>query len=350
MTMTRRQALGAGAASAAIAFVAPAAATEAEPFARAVDEGLAYFRRRAEEQRALARALTEAVAARDLARARTAYVAARPPYEEIEVLAASFPERDADIDARPYAFAGGDTDPDFKGFHKVEGLIFRDEDLDAARPVAEELEGSLEELVRDLATRENFSAKKTFEGLQALANEIGAKKISSEEETWSDRSLLIFRYNLVGIDSQFRPFAAALAAKNAAAADGVARAYKQTAAAVDAVYGERARRPPLFVGAGRRAPRGGAGRLRLSRRPREGGRDARAGLTQAIPVPVHAAEPEPAAARPRRPTAAPTAARDRRGRDPAGRGRGRPAPQRRALPAAHHRQQQAHPDQVGVNP
>ena len=129
------------------------------------------------------------------------------------------------------------TDPDFKGFHKVEGLIFRDEDLDAARPVAQELEGSLEELVRDLATRENFSAKKTFEGLQALANEIGAKKISSEEETWSDRSLLIFRYNLVGIDSQFRPFAAALAAKNAAAADGVARAYRQAAAAVDAVYG-----------------------------------------------------------------------------------------------------------------
>lgn len=237
MIMTRRQALHAGAASAAIAFVAPAAAAEADPFARAVDEGLAYFRRRAEEQRALARALTEAVAARDLARARTAYVAARPPYEEIEVLAASFPERDADIDARPYAFEGGDTDPDFKGFHKVEGLIFRDEDLDAARPVAQELEGSLEELVRDLAARENFSAKKTFEGLQALANEIGAKKISSEEETWSDRSLLIFRYSLVGIDSQFRPFAGALAGKNAAAADGVARAYRQAAAAVDAVYG-----------------------------------------------------------------------------------------------------------------
>jgi iron uptake system component EfeO len=245
MTMTRRQALHVGAASAAIAFVAPAAATEADPFATAVDEGLAYFRRRAEEQRGLARVLTEAVAARNLARARTAYVAARPPYEEIEVLAASFPERDADIDARPYAFEGGDTDPDFKGSHKVEGLIFRDEDLDAARPVAQELEGSLEELVRDLAARENFSAarenfsaKKTFEGLQALANEIGAKKISSEEETWSDRSLLIFRYNLVGIDSQFRPFAAALAGKNAVAADGVARAYRQAAAAVDAVYGD----------------------------------------------------------------------------------------------------------------
>jgi iron uptake system component EfeO len=220
-----------------MAFAAPAAATEADPLATAVDEGLAYFRRRAEEQRGLARALTEAVAARDLARARTAYIAARPPYEEIEVLAASFPERDADIDARPYAFEGGDTDPDFKGFHKVEGLIFRDEDLDAAWPVAQELQGSLEELVRDLAARENFSAKKTFEGLQALANEIGAKKISSEEETWSDRSLLIFRYNLVGIDSQFRPFAAALAGKNAVAADGVARAYRQAAAAVDAVYG-----------------------------------------------------------------------------------------------------------------
>lgn len=53
----------------------------------------------------------------------------------------------------------------------------------------------------------NFSAESNFEGMVALVTEVPAKKISSEEETWSDQSVLIFDNNWKGIYSQYKPYA-----------------------------------------------------------------------------------------------------------------------------------------------
>ena len=72
------------------------------------------------------------VEVRRLSAAREAYINSRPPYEEIETIAGSFEDSDADIDARPYAFDGGETDPNFRGFHRIENLVFAEEDLEAA--------------------------------------------------------------------------------------------------------------------------------------------------------------------------------------------------------------------------
>ncbi len=47
----------------------------------------------------------------------------------IETYAGSFEQEDTDIDARPYAIDGGETSPDFKGFHRIEALIHRDGNL-----------------------------------------------------------------------------------------------------------------------------------------------------------------------------------------------------------------------------
>lgn len=46
----------------------------------------------------------------------------------------------------------------------------------------------------------------------------GSKKISSEEETYSDLSILIFYHNFKGIESQYAPFAPLVRAANASAA------------------------------------------------------------------------------------------------------------------------------------
>lgn len=210
-------------------------------YAAEVDAGLAYFRGRASEQRALADALLAAIQRGDLATAKTAYVAARPPYEEIEVLAASFPETDAAIDARPYSIDGGETSADFVGFHRIEALLFRDGNLAAAVPYGEGLVGSSQQLEIDLARREAFDATLHFEGMIALATEVAAKKISREEETWSDQSLLIFHYNWRGIGRQFEPFAPALARTDAAAATEVE-------AALEAVMATLAAYPPALDG------------------------------------------------------------------------------------------------------
>jgi iron uptake system component EfeO len=236
MRTSRRELILASAAVAAIGSTGRSLA--ADGHATAVEAGIAYFRKRNDEQKPLVAALTKALSGSDRAAAEAAYIASRPPYEEIEVLAANFEEIDKAIDSRAYAHELGDSDPGFKGFHKIEALLFGDGDLAAALPVARELETSIAELGKALGERERFSAKDSFKGMIALATEIGAKKISGEEETWSDRSLLIFRSNLAGIESQYRPFATALSAKKAGLAQEVQAKFAAAKATVDAIYGQ----------------------------------------------------------------------------------------------------------------
>ena len=237
--MDRRQAIG-GMVLGGVALTLPGCASgsgagsagglfgssDSPELAAAVDEGIAYFRRRCEEQLPLLTPMQTAIRARDLDLARRAYVEARPPYEEIETLAASFEEVDADIDARPYAFDGGEDDPEFRGFHRAEVLLFAHNDLDAAAPFVDGLVESVRTLQRQLGERGRFSAAGQFGGMYALTNEVSAKKISSEEETWSDQSLLIFRHNWIGVYSQYKPFDALVRARNPETSEAVNAAHR----------------------------------------------------------------------------------------------------------------------------
>lgn len=207
----------------------------ADPYAAQVDAGLAYFKNLAQENLSLSQNLLTVIRSNDLDRARDAYVRTRPPYEQIEVLAASFPQTDSNIDARPYSFEGGELDPDFISIHKIEAQIFRDGDLTAAVPYAEMLVDSANQLIADLNTRENFNSQMHFEGFMTLATEVSAKKISSEEETWSDTSLMIFRQNWNGIYRQFQPFAAVL---DEASVDAVREAYEAAQAVIEPYFQE----------------------------------------------------------------------------------------------------------------
>jgi iron uptake system component EfeO len=179
---------------------------QADSFAAEVDRGLAYFKEQAVKQLPLVEALASAIASSDLEAAKQAYIDARPPYEQIEVLALNFEATDTNIDARPYAFDNGEEDEGFVGFHRIEGLLFRDGNVADAAPYAEGLIADVKQLMTDLETRENFDSSSNFEGMVALATEVPAKKISSEEETWSDQSILIFQENWRGIYSQLEPF------------------------------------------------------------------------------------------------------------------------------------------------
>lgn len=103
--------------------------------------------------------LSTALKGTDVAAGQKAYIDARPPYEQIEVLAACFEKADRDIDARPYAFERGEDDSEFRGFHRIEVLLFRDQNLVAAVPYAQGLIRSVRQLIRDLEQRPNFSAR-----------------------------------------------------------------------------------------------------------------------------------------------------------------------------------------------
>lgn len=175
-----------------------------------VEAGLNYFRQQAQAQLPLVEDMLAALESGDVEAAKVAYVDARPPYEEIEVYAASFEQEDIDIDARPYQFADGEMSSEFVGFHRIERLLYRDGDLAAAVPYAEGLIASVKSLQNQLNDPSNFSASMNFDGMITLATEVPAKKISSEEETWSGQSLLIFKHNWIGIHSQYEPYAASL--------------------------------------------------------------------------------------------------------------------------------------------
>ena len=203
--------------------------TGSKEHTEAVDAGLEYFRERADDQLPLVEALLSAIESGDEAEAKDAYVESRYPYEEIEVLAGSFEETDADIDARPFPgdIMYGETSEEFVGFHRIERLLYRDDDLEPAVPYAEGLVESVEQLQTDLDQRENFDPVSHFEGMIGLANEVPSKKITSEEETFSEQSLLIFKQNWEGIYSQFEPFASTVESHDEEVAAGVKDATKE---------------------------------------------------------------------------------------------------------------------------
>lgn len=196
----------------------------------AVAGGVAYFSKQCDAQAKLCKQLEAAIRSGDLAAARQAYIVARPPYEEIETLAYAFEEVDADIDARPYAFDQGETDENFRGFHKIEALLFGYGDVEAALPYAVRLNQSIAELKTQLGERDRFDAAGQFGGMYALTNEVAAKKVSSEEEAWSDQTLLIFKHNWIGAYSQYQPFDALVVRANPAAAKKVHEAQAQAMA------------------------------------------------------------------------------------------------------------------------
>jgi iron uptake system component EfeO len=211
---------------------------QADSFAAEVDRGLTYFKEEAVKQLPLVEALASAIATGDLEAAKQAYIDARPPYEQIEVLALNFADTDTNIDARPYAFDNGEEDEGFVGFHRIEGLIFRDGNVADAAPYAQGLITDVQQLMTDLETRENFDSPSHFEGMIALATEVPAKKISSEEETWSDQSILIFQENWRGIYSQLEPFLEKVQSVDAQVAANATSTYEAAMAVVKPYFTE----------------------------------------------------------------------------------------------------------------
>lgn len=71
-----------------------------------------------------------------------------------------------------------------------------------------------------------------FEGVIGLANEVAAKKISSEEETYSDQSILIYDNNFKGIKAAVAPFMPALMDAAPGAAANVDAAFAMAEASI----------------------------------------------------------------------------------------------------------------------
>lgn len=207
--------------------VAPAAKAVVAPFSGEVGMGVAYLQTKADELVTNVGELLEAIEAQNLALSQRAYFDARAPYEEIEVAAKVFPELHKRIDARAHHFRTGELDPDFRGFHRIETFLFSRQRTQPALKYAKYLLEDVEELQAALMDRDSFDAATTFDGMIDRCAELATSTITSEEEIWSDQTLLVIKHGWIGIHSQYRPFGSKVRAENAQLAERVDRAYRK---------------------------------------------------------------------------------------------------------------------------
>lgn len=169
-----------------------------EPYAGALIDRLAVGTER----------LAAKVEAGDLEGAREAWIAARVGWERGETfLAEYFPEADEAIDSWPDAEAG---------FHALEPLLFEAGDVEAAKPLAANLQREVETLQK--AFREQtFDAQGLLDGLAGIAFEIGDAKATGGESPFAGTSLVDMRDNLAGIEALYAlSFAPAVEAEDPA--------------------------------------------------------------------------------------------------------------------------------------
>lgn len=205
----------------------PAAPVIATPFAGEVGMGVSYLQTRAADLIEAVEGMIICLENRDLQGAKRNYFEGRAPYEEIEIVARAFPELHKRIDARAYEYPSGELDPEFGGFHRIEIFLFSREKVTPALPVAKALLEDVEELQSVLADRRLFDAKMEFDAMIDRCSEIASKTITSEEEVWSDQSLLVIRHSWVGIHSLYRHFAGDVREVDVKLAERIDRAYRQ---------------------------------------------------------------------------------------------------------------------------
>jgi iron uptake system component EfeO len=135
------------------------------------------------------------------------YPSARQPWERVEPIAELFSDLDASLDARADDFKGGEADPSFTGWHRLEYAIFQLKRLDGSAAIADKLLADTLELQRRIAALP-LEPKPVVGGPAVLVEEVAATKISGEENRYSGTDLWDFRANIDGsqkIIELFRP-------------------------------------------------------------------------------------------------------------------------------------------------
>ncbi|MGH3436194.1 MAG: iron uptake system protein EfeO [Sciscionella sp.] len=147
-----------------------------------------------------------AVKSGQLAKAKNLYASTRVHYERVEPVAEIWGSLDADIDARINDVA---KPWEFKGFHKLEQLMFQKHTLAGAGPVAGELLDNVRRL-RKLVGKAGYQPAEIANGATELVNEIQTSKVTGEEERYSHTDLSDFQANLEGAMEAFTVLAPAL--------------------------------------------------------------------------------------------------------------------------------------------
>ena len=139
---------------------------------------------------------TDAVRAGDIDAAKAAFAPSRFHWETIEPIAGLVEQIDGAVDARVDDFAN-ETDPTWTGWHRIEYLLWEQEDVAAAVPFADQLDADLATLRDQLANLELPPAAVAL-GAAELVEEVSEGKITGEEDRYSHTDLWDFAANIAG--------------------------------------------------------------------------------------------------------------------------------------------------------
>jgi iron uptake system component EfeO len=143
---------------------------------------------------------TDAVRAGDTAKAKKLFPTAREPYERIEPVAESFGDLDPQIDAR----AGDVPAATWTGFHRLEKMLWVDNSSAAEmKPFADKLDKDVAKLVALVQTAD-YQTAQIANGAKSLMDEIGASKVTGEEDRYSHTDLYDFKANVDGAKAVFK--------------------------------------------------------------------------------------------------------------------------------------------------
>jgi iron uptake system component EfeO len=175
-------------------------------------------------------AFVVAIKTNDLAKAQALYAPTRIHYERIEPVAELFSDLDKAIDARADDYEKKEDDPEFGGFHKIEKILFVDNNTAAAQQPADKLIRDVQELHNRVQTL-TIPAGKMVGGAADLIEEVAATKITGEEDRYSHTDLWDFQGNVDGAQKIYALLRPLAAKRNAAFVKRVDENFRQ----VDAI-------------------------------------------------------------------------------------------------------------------
>jgi iron uptake system component EfeO len=136
---------------------------------------------------------TAAVQAGDREKAKALYAAARAPYERIEPIAEALGDLDPRIDARQ----GDVPDAEWRGYHKLEQILWSTADIKTGAGIAKTLLDDVK-LLRAQIESADINVAKLVTGAVELLNEVSKSKVTGEEERYSHTDLWDFQANVDG--------------------------------------------------------------------------------------------------------------------------------------------------------
>ena len=207
---------------------AKVASSDAVAAKRAVTAYRAYVIAQAAVLQKRTTAFTDAVRSGNVARAKKLFPVAREPYERIEPVAESFGTLDPEIDAR----AGDVPAASWTGFHRLEKMLWVDKSSAASMtPAATKLDADVARLV-ELVKTADYETAQIANGAKELMDEIGASKVTGEEDRYSHTDLYDFQANVDGARAVFDSLEPILTVRASSVAAGITKGFADMSSAL----------------------------------------------------------------------------------------------------------------------